>query len=212
MAKFIHTVDDIIIVDGSSYPLAFFLTQEGAYVIPSGATSQYYDDSIPKRIASDGTNQLLSSDVVWATGDSYIANKAIYDAAYTDYVYYPDLATAKISKRNEIADFAQTIRDGNISYGGNIYSSPRASDAHRYYFRYDRTPTIPGTFYLRTIADVEVVLTLADLKSMADLIDDLHRDVEENMHDHWDAVDALGTINDVKTYDFSGGWPTIPYV
>lgn len=211
MAKFIHNAQDIITVDDVSFPLAFFLTQEGAYALPAGATTQYYDDSIPERIASDGVNQVLFSDSAWATGDGYISNKATYESAYNDSILYPDLATAKISKRDEVAVFAQTKKIGNVTYSGNTFSSPTRSDAHRYFDRYTRTAAIPGTFYLRDITDTERLLNLADLKATADLIDDLHRLAEENMHDHWDAIDALGTINDVKTYDFSGGWPTIPH-
>lgn len=211
MAKFIHTAQDIITVDDVSFPLAFFLTQEGAYALPAGAITQYYDDSLPERIASDGVNQVLFSDVAWAIGDGYISNKATYQTAYVDSIDNPDLATAKITKRDEVLLFAGTKKAGDVTYGGNTFSSPIRSDAHIYFDRYTRTAAIPGAFYLRDITDTERVLGLADLKAIADLIDDLHRLAEENMHDHWDAIDALGTINDVKTYDFSAGWPAIPH-
>ncbi|KKM04825.1 hypothetical protein LCGC14_1760330 [marine sediment metagenome] len=211
MAKFIHNAQDIITVDDVSFSLAFFLTQEGAYALPADATTQYYDDSIPTRIASNGVNQVLFSDAPWATGDGYISNKATYQTAFVDSIDYPDVATAKITKRAEVETFATTKKAGNVTYGGNTFTSHAGSDAHHYFDRYTRTPAIPGGFYLRDITDTERVLGLADLKAIADLIDDLHRLAEENMHNHWDSIDALGTINDVKTYDFSGGWPTIPH-
>ena len=211
MAKFIHTSANIITVNGSSYPLAFFLTQEAAYLLPTGATHQYYDDAIPFRFASNGTTQLLSSSVAWATGDGYIAAKATYDAAYVTYVSYPDVATAKQTVFDLIDALSDTKKAGNISYGGNIYSSGRLDEVHQHLYRYARTGGLAATFYIRDTSEAEHVLTIDDLRLMANLIDDLHLLCDQNRDNHRDAVDLLATVVNIRAYNYTTGWPTIPY-
>jgi len=211
MSKFIHTPDDTIIIDDFSCTLAFFLIQEPAYALPSGKTSQYYEQSV-KHFVSDGINGGLLS-LPYTAGDGYISNKATYVTALEDYIYYPDLTTAKETKISEAVAYANQYYNGNVVFSGNTYFSQDgvSSDAHQYYVRYSRSGTIPLDFYLRDITGSEHVLTLADLSDIADLIDDLHRATDENIHDHIDAINALTTIQDVKDYVFTTGWPTIPY-
>ena len=211
MSKFIHIPDDIIIIDDFSCSLAFFLIQEPAYVLPGGKTSQYYEQSI-KHFVSDGINGELLS-LPYTNGDTYISNKATYVTALEDSIYYPDLATAKETKILSLKEYAVQYYNGSIVFSGDTYYSKGggSSDAHQYYSRYTRSGTIPLDFYLRDINGSEHVLTLANISDIADLIDDLHRATDENLHDHMDAINALTTIQDVKDYDFTTGWPTIPY-
>lgn len=212
MSTFIHTASDEIAIDSSRYPLAFFVTQEAAYAIPSGSISQYYDDSIPYRIASDGSSQTLLSRAVWATGDGYIANKATYDAAYVDYVSYPDVATAKLTVNGLIRDLRATKKSGGIIYGGNTYTSDSYSLIRRSLERYAKVNSdMPAGFYLRDSTDAERLLDVSDLFEMSNLIDDLDRLCEENADNHLDSVDALGVIADIKSYDYTTGWPAVPY-
>ena len=211
MSKFIHTPDDIIIIDDFSCDLTFFLTQEPAYSLPAGKTSRYYEQSV-KHFVSDGVNGELLS-LPYTDGDCYISNKATYAAALNDSIYYPDLATAKETKIGEATSYVVTYYQGNVVYATYTYNSSQGqlSEAHQYYARYDRSGTIPLDFYLRDIAGSEHVLTLANLSDIADLIDDLHRVTDENLHDHIDAINALANIPAIKAYNFTTGWPTIPY-
>ena len=211
MSKFIHTPDDIIIIDDFSCSLAFFLIQEPAYLLPGGKTSQYYEQSV-KHFVSDGVNGGLL-ELPYANGDTYISNKATYVTALEDSIYYPDLSTAKETKIAETRIYANQYYNGNIVFFGDTYPSIGGmnSDVHQYYARYARSGTIPVDFYLRDIIGSEHVLTLANLSDIADLIDDLHRVTDENLHDHIDAINVLMTIQDVKDYVFTTGWPTIPY-
>jgi len=211
MSTFVHTADDIIVVDGSSYPLAFFLTQEAAYALPAGADRQHYDDVTSNRIASNGSTQLLLTSVAWADGDSYIANKATYDAAYVDYVSYPDLATAKLTVIALINSYSATIKSGTITYSANDYSSAYDGSIHQFLYRFARYPNISPTFALEDVNGAEHILTIDDLRLMANLIDDLWLACDNNRHVHVDAVNALGTIVAVKAYDYTTGWPSVPY-
>jgi len=211
MGKFIHTADDVIIIDDFSCDLTFFLTQEPTYSLPSGKTSRYYEQGV-KHFVSDGINGELL-EIPYIDGDGYISNKATYVAALEDYTYYPNLVTAKETKIGEATSYANTYYKGNVIYATYTYDSSQGqlSEAHQYYARYSRSGTVPLDFYLRDINSSEHVVDITDLSNISDLIDDLHRATDENLHDHIDAINALTTIQDVKDYDFTTGWPTIPY-
>jgi len=211
MSKFIHTPDDKIIIDDFSCSLAFFLTQETDYALPEGKISRYYEQGV-KHFVSDGINGELLP-IPYSEGNNYITNKSNYVAALNDSIYYPTIETAKETKIQEATTYARAYYDGNVTYSTYTYASSQGmlSEAHQYYARYQRSGTIPGAFYLRDINGDEHVLDSDDLSNIADLIDDLHRATDENLHNHIDAINALATIPLVKAYNFTTGWPTVPY-
>ena len=83
MGTFIHTPDNQIIINGTIFPLAFFMTVEGAYALPSGMICQEYIQGDHYK-ASSGSNDEFYS-LPWADGDTYISSLATYVSAYVDY-------------------------------------------------------------------------------------------------------------------------------
>lgn len=210
MGIFRHTPNDYIIIDDLVMPLSFFLTQEAAYALPGGATTQNYEQTV-SRSTSDGSTQTFLT-IPWAVGDGYITNKAAYAANYATYLATPaTLGEAKTQQKNAAHEYARTYFDGNIQYDGAEYP---ASHRHRisnelYYFA--RIGDYDVSHYVYDKDGNQVNKPLNEMKLILDLMDKLHWVTNVNLDTHKDAIDALGTIGAVLAYDYSTGWPTLPY-
>lgn len=213
MSYFSHTPDDNIVIDDLVMPLSFFQTQEGGYGLPSGYVSRWYKQG-EEHILYDGEASERQG-IPWADGDTYISNKATYETNYQDFLDYPDLSTAKETKLIELEKKHNEVKDAGITYNGNTFESidgsRTVSHAHQYLDRFNRFGSLHTSFYLRDVDDNEVSVNEDDLLRITTLIDDLHYAALKNYHDHEDAIDALTTVSDVKSYDVTTGWPTTPY-
>jgi hypothetical protein len=213
MSFFLHTPDDKIIIDDGVldpqvWPLAFFVTQEALYALASPYTSQYYEPTV-KHVLTTGTTSYNNS-IPWLTGDGYISNLATYQAAYLDYRYPPTLAKAKSAHKIAVEVYATTYFVGGVTYGGTNYQSIQRpiNELHQY----GRYGELPATHYVLDEDDNQVAVTFQQLLSICNLIEELWFEVNKNIDAHKAAIDALGSIANVLAYDYTTGWPTIPYV
>lgn len=212
MAFFSHTPDDLILIDDGvvtpiTFSLAFFLTQEPAYTLPSPYTARFYEQGV-KDILTSGTNSYKNS-IPWLTGDGYISNVATYQAAHLDYLYPPTLAKAKAAKKQTVDDYAETYFIGGVTYGGTNYQSIQRpiNELHQY----SRYGELPGTHYILDENDNQVAVTFQQLLSICNLIEGLWFSVNKVIDSHKSAIDALGSIANVIAYDITVGWPVVPF-
>ena len=219
IAVFKHSPDNqITINDGDdnelTVSLAVFLTLEPAYTIQDGTvkpwityTSRYYEPEV-KHTLSTGSS-VYAGDLPWADGDDYIAN--VTD--YIDIINNPvvDLPTAKATKSTALDElYRQKLRDGGI----DLFSTtmPSNKDYSSLTESYTRNAAVPASFYLMDTDNVAVPLTLMELQSYQDGIVEMgweHRQVYDT---HYDGIQACADIPAVDAYDFTTGWPTLPFV
>ncbi len=213
MGTFRHTADSIIYINTTSMPLSFFLTLEPAYALPAGYTNRYYSQGVTHYV-DNGINSLAQT-YPYVNGDTYISNEATYAAAYAAYLNpTPSLATAKTTKINNMIAYAITIKNGYVSVGGDIYFSDfdtlqALTSASA---TYTRAGAVPVSYYLNDVTYVQnAIATLNDLNAIVDRIVALHRLCDLNIDVHRTAINALATVGAVTAYDYTTGWPTIPY-
>jgi hypothetical protein len=212
MGKFRHTPDNIIYINNSSMPLSFFLTLEPAYALPVGYTSRYYEQTVTHYVF-DGASSLALT-IPYTAGDGYITNEVAYAAAYAAYIAPTvSLAQAKITRINEMIEYALDIRTGAITVAGYIYPSDRnsAQDRLHQFEAYTRAAALPAGFYLNDVNYAYVTPAgISDLSSIADAIVGLYHLIDNNEDTHRTAINALGTVGAVQAYNFTGGWPPVP--
>ena len=217
MGYFIHTADSLINVDGLVVPLAWFITQEAAYTLPSGYVSREYHQSAQHVLYS--TTGQADGGSPWTDGDAYIANKATYQAAYTAYLAAQalpqTLADAKTYQINLMRAYALTIQDNGVTVGGITYKSSaiyydRWKNEHDYAVRNSALLT---SYYLTDISGNQVLMpSVAVLTGIIDNVDKFNWNMQQVIDFHEIGINAINTtIADVLAYDYTTHWATTPY-
>jgi len=212
-----HTLNDswAFIGNVSMYPLDWFLTEEPAYALPlspPNIISQWYIPGTFHKINTSNTEYSLS--IPWVIGDGYIAKKTIYDAAYNAYINpIPTISEAKATKLGQLLDYFIGVREGGVIFGANTFPSQYAK-----YFRLltekeyaDYLTDVPVGFYAKDVNEAHVSLTYTSLKDLVADIQKLYYECTLNYDAHYEAINALLTVGDVQSYDFTTGWPTVPF-
>lgn len=216
MGVFRHTPDDLIVFDTDIIPLAFFLTLEPAYTLPvspAGITHIEYDQGLTRYFAS-GNGTQYGMTYPDATIDGYISNKATYVAAYAAYLNPPlTLSQEKAKRIGEMMLYGEAIKDGNIVINGYTFSSTDEFfiKMEKEFESFTRT-SIPMGYYVNDINYVPVSISdLGDVSEILDSINELHYECDVTADIHRAAINALTTIPDVLAYDYTVGWPVVPY-
>lgn len=220
-AVFRHTAGDTIFIDDGmgnvldNIPLATFLQLEPAYLITDGtfnpSLNYKYKEYIPAvkhyLITNDGNFGL--GEVPWADGDTYISK--IVD--YEDIIDNPtqDLTIAKNIKLGALTSYySAKIADGGIDLFSTTMPSNTLYAAETE--AYSRQTDVPSGFYLKDTGGDPVTLTLTDLQTYEGALLEMrwaHRPVYDS---HYSTIQAFTDIEDVNSYDFTGGWPALPFV
>jgi hypothetical protein len=214
MGKFKHTPNDTIYINNTSFPLSFFLTVEPAYALPAGMITQYYEQTVIHNISDGVTGYNLT--IPWTDGDGYIANEAVYIAAYASYLNsLITLSQAKTTRIGQMLEYASGIKVGHVIvnteeyFSDSIFSSKLVNED----LSYTRVG-LPVGYYVNDKDYVQIPIgTLGDLEDIIDRIVELHYLTDINADVHRAAINALLTVTDVQNYDFitGGGWQTVPY-
>lgn len=212
MGEFRHVATHIHI-DELYLPLSFFMTQEPLYNLPSPYIRRNYIQP-GFHMLSDGSTEIGGS-LPYTDGDSYIAKKALYEAAYYDFLNpEPTLEEAKIIRISETAAYSDNIKKGKVVFNGDVYLSVNIfMDRIKGEFqRYKRAGSIPGGYYVNEENDDQIPFTL--LNDLSNLIDKILLlwylcDVNEDFHRA--NINALVTVPAVQSYDFTTGWVLVPY-
>lgn len=209
MGTFRHTPDDVIYINNTTFPLAFFLTQEPAYTLPGTYTSRYYEQTVSHYVsdASDSLGQVLA----WTDGDTYITNEATYAAAYQDSLY--TLQQVKDMRKGEADAYSTTIKEGAVSVAAVIYDSDTKTlrRLELEHAKFTRDGAVPGGHYVTDASGTQQALNLAAHEDVVDRIIDLYYACDLNFDAHAIAIQALTTKVAVAAYDFTTGWPSVPY-
>lgn len=213
MAIFEHTANDIIKVDGFSMPLSFFEGQEPAYTLPSPYIRRYYEQSVT-HFVSDGITQ-VGAEFPYTNGNTYISKKSTYEAAYAAFLEVViTLETAKATKIHELSIYNTTKKEGMVIYDSNTYKSDNVFVQKIFYecAWSDCVGTLPSGYYVLDYLDNQITFTLvANLKVLKNLMIELYWECDKVFDTHKAAINALTTVEDVQAYDFTTGWPTVPY-
>lgn len=204
----------------SIYPYSWWITQEPAYIYPSGASYvQYTEGGVPGQsyYIKDDNQYGLPQDP-WLEGNAYIAKQSIYDAAYAIFIGTPTTAAeAKALKFNSLLAQLQIIRSGGVIYGANTFPSSVVEYQSRFseLDRAIRAAALPVGYYVKDVLAAHVSLNLADLTLLVDGIEELHYEARLVNDTHNEAINAFGnTVGDITTimaYDVTTGWPTVPF-
>ena len=211
MGSFRHTKDDYIVINETLImPLAFFVTQEAAYAIPVGAENQEYVQTSFRKWQDENTETAL--DIPWADGDTYIANIATYDAAYTLFLATPvDLAAAKTQQIALATTEAATYYNGDVTYSAVDYPASQRDRLHNELYYFARIGSYDVTHYIFDTDGNEVTMSFAAMTEVLDLMEKLYFKTNQNLDAHIAAINLLATINDVLAYDYTVGHETLPY-
>ncbi len=213
MGIFRHHPDGHIHIDDLYMPLSFFVTQEPLYTLPSPWTSRYYDQASIHKLSNLETVE--GGPFPWGDGDSYISKKSIYESAYDAYLNPPlTLEQAKTLKISELQSYAATKRSGKVIYSSNTYPSIKnfLERIMHEYEKFNRVGSLPGGYYVLDHLDNEISFTvLSDLEDLIDRIIELHWECDKVEDNHRQSINALVSVESVQSYDFTTGWPSIPY-
>jgi len=215
MASFTHNPDDYILIDNLVMPLSFWLTQEPAYLLPSGMITQNYIQG-ERHSASDGETQVFYS-IPWATGDTYISNKVTYEAAYAAYLVElalpKTIPLAKSYMINSLHLYWAEVNRGGVIYDSTTYhSTPIERDHWKEELEYaNRNSALLTSHYVYDIDYNKINLLIAELNDLLDKIDEFYWETRQNFDYHREQINLLTTIVDILAYDFTTGWPTTPY-
>lgn len=210
MGTFIHTPDNDIKIDDSVYPYDWWITQETEYALPDGMTSQIYVQGSHHTLYDD--NSQYAGEYPWTDGNTYISNKSTYDSAYETYLE-PTLEQAKIYKIGGLKTKMAEVRAGKVVFNTQTYYSNDENYKRLFtekdLFVYEEA--VPGGYYVTDDEGDENSLTLANLQDLVALMQNLYYDCWLNYDDHYAAIMALTTVAQVEAYDYTTGWPTVPY-
>ncbi len=213
MGAFRHTPDDLIYINNTVIPLAFFVSDlDPTYALPGGYTSRNYLQG-SYNILSDGSTAVADT-VPWTDGDTYITNEVAYAAAYAAYIAVSiSVPQQKIITINKMLDYSTTIKNGYVVVTNTYFSDVNtlnmmiAED-----MAYTRAAAVPVGYYLNDVNYVQrAIANVTDLEAIIDKITDLHYLCRLNEDVHRAAINALSTVSAILAYDYTTGWPTIPY-
>ena len=77
-SQFIHTLDNNIIINESTFTLSAFLLFEPGYTLAAPYTRRQYEVGVSHIVLSDVTNTFNSLPIPWAEGDLYISRLPTY--------------------------------------------------------------------------------------------------------------------------------------
>lgn len=221
MAFFRHTKDNYIIINNGGnnliMPLSFFITQEASYAIPAGATWQEYLQGT-EYYSSDGITSTNYS-IPWTDGNTYISNFSTYETNYNAYLAAQalpqTLEDAKIYQINLLKQYANSdIKNAGVISGGIIYQSYEGFyDQWKIAYDYSvRNSALLSSYYVHDISHNEIIMpSIAVFTELFDCLDEFYWEIRQVEDNHKDAINALGTINDVLTYDYTTNYPIVPY-
>ena len=213
MGTFRHHPDNHIIIDDVFFPLAFFELQEPTYELPVPYISRDYVQSPASHILSDGQTQ-VDGGLPYTDGDTYISNKATYEAAYEEYLNpTPTLPEAKIIKITETAAYSHNKKLEKVIYNSDTYFSDDSffQKINHEYQKFDRDGSVPGGYYVKDEDAIQVSFNLSQLEDLVDHLIDFYYEVDKVFDTHEAAINALTTVEDVEAYNYETGWPTTPY-
>lgn len=213
MGTFRHHPDGHIHIDELYMPLSFFQTQEPLYNLSAPWIERYYDQPNLHILRNKETQE--GGILPYTDGDSYIAKKAIYAAAYEAYINpEPTLEEAKIIKISELSGYASNKKSGKVIYSSNTYLSIKnfLERIMHEYEKFARVGSLPGGYYILDETDIEISFTLlSDVEDLIDRIIELHYECDKIEDNHRKNINALLSVESTQSYDFTGGWPTTPY-
>lgn len=214
MGTFTHTPDNDIYLNNSRIPLSFFVTLVPTYALPAGYTSRFYEQTVCN-VLSDGTSATADT-IPWADGDTYISNEVAYAALYAASLpTIPSLSAAKLTRIYQMEQYAlNTIKSGNVVVAGNTFFSDLSTlqGLTNDDLTYTRAGALPGGYYVNDITYTQIVMAaLANLEAIIDKIVALHHATNLVADTHRAAINALVTVAAVQAYDYTTGWPTVPY-
>lgn len=210
VSNWIHVDDGVVEVDMT---LSFFVTQEPLYTLPAPWTSRYYEQGVIHKLSNQ--KDVTGGPFPWSEGDSYIAKRAIYESAWDEFLNPPPtLEQAKVSKINELRSYSNGKKAGKVIYSSNTYLSVKnfLERIMHEYEKFDRVGSLPAGYYVLDHLDNEISFTvLANLEALIDRIIELHWECDKVEDNHRQSINALVSVESVQSYDFTTGWPTIPY-
>ena len=218
MGQFIHNPNNqIIIIDNSGnqsvYDDAWWIAnEEPAYSLPVGAILQYYRQSDARRW-HDASGNVTEESIPWADGDTYISNKATYDANYLIYT----LGTVQNAKDYQIGKlnlyWSGIKNNANVVYLGTTYfSNSYLREQWKEELEYaNRNTLLLSSHYVRDIADNENNMDIATLNEFIDEIDEFYWETKKIRDDHIDAINLLADIPTILAYDYTTNWPLTPF-
>ena len=121
------------------------------------------------------------------------------------------LALAKTQQKRLAQVESQTYSAGNVIYGGVEYPASAKERLHQELYYFARIGSYDITHYIYDKNGTQVSLNLYQMKAILDLMEKLEWVVNVNLDTHKDAIDAQGTIAAVLAYDYTGGYPVMPY-
>jgi len=217
MGRFRDANDFIMIENGLGeelfLPLSFFVTQEPLYNLPAPYITRYYEQTTRHFLSTSVSD--FAGQFPYIAGDSYIAKKALYEAAYYDFLNpEPTLAEAKVTRISETEEYSNNIKSGKVIYSGDTYLSisiflDRIRDEFE---RFTRVASLPGGYYVNDENDVQISFTvLSNLSDLIDKILELWYLCDLNYDYHRVQINALLTVPAVQSYNFTTGWVLVPY-
>jgi len=204
----------------SIFPYSWFVTQEPLYSLSSPYVYREYVQGSHHRVHTADRQFDATEGYPWTDGDTYITNKANYDAAYAAYLAakalpqtLEDAKTYQINKM--IAWYNQNVKSKGVTVAGTTYQSTSIyydnwKNQHDYALR--NTLLLTG-FYLTDINGAQVpVLSISDLTAIIDTFDRFYWILQQEIDYHTATINAISTtIADVLVYDYTVGWPITPY-
>ena len=129
--------------------------------------------------------------------------------AHADWIAY-DLAQTKTRTKIDVDNYSQGKKAGLLSFKSKTFDS-LTDEYDRELERWSLDGSHPLNFYLTAIDGTQVTITLSELTTLTEKRWDLHYACRLNEDIHKVAIEALGTKAAVESYDYTGGWPTVPY-
>lgn len=214
MGQFIHNNNTITIIDGSGNQSVYDATwwianEEPAYALPLTATLQYYRQG--EIHAWHTPTGVVTGTLPWADGDTYISKKATYDH---DLELTKTLSRLKQEKIGEVELYGSTKKNGHVVISGYTYfsDSQTLSKLSYEFDKYTRTTSLPIGYYVNDINYSQISIgILGDVSQLIDSITELHYLCDLNIDAHRLTINALSDKEDVLAYDYSAGWPVVPY-
>lgn len=216
MSEFKHANDFIHIDDGLGeivLPLSFFMIQEPLYNLPAPYIIRHY---VPPTFHSlgDGKSRFGGS-LPYTEGDTYISKKDLYETAYYNYLNpIPTLEEAKIIRISEVDDYSYNIKLGKVIYNTNTYFSRNnfLDKIKNEFERFTRIGSLPVGFYVSDENYAQISFTvLSNLSDLIDKILELWYLCDVNDDYHRTQINALSTVSAIQSYDFTTGWPAVPF-
>jgi hypothetical protein len=169
---FVHHPDGFIAIGEFHYPLAEFLIDEPNYALPERMIGRFYEPD-KQHWLTDGSMQ-HAGPLPWPEGDGYLANEAVYRAAFEarHAPAEPSLADRKAAAASQVDDEAERRRLAYLTPGAGqalVYQEKRreAEAALAAFSVPGGQPVDPAQFPLLA---AEIGITAVDLQGVAQAV------------------------------------------